>query len=131
MSVSPTTRKEAAALGLAHFYTGKACKYGHVAQRFVASGACMQCNKENARMFARVKQGGTVRVILEGLHAEDAAAIRDYAAGLQAARDVAAQANAPNIDAARRRLFPELASAPPDYVPPAFTHHPAVKPAKE
>lgn len=36
-------RKEALAQGLVRHYTGKPCKYRHVAERFVASGTCCVC----------------------------------------------------------------------------------------
>ena len=39
------TRKEARELGLAHYYTGKACKRGHVSERYT-TGGCIVCAKE-------------------------------------------------------------------------------------
>jgi hypothetical protein len=40
----PTTRKEALALGVPHYYTGKPCKHGHIALRLV-KGTCVECRK--------------------------------------------------------------------------------------
>jgi hypothetical protein len=36
-------RRAAADLGRARFYTGRPCKHGHISQRFVASGGCVEC----------------------------------------------------------------------------------------
>ena len=38
----PATRSEAKALGLAHYFTGKPCKQGHLALR-KTKGACVEC----------------------------------------------------------------------------------------
>lgn len=43
------TRKEAKAQGLKHYYTGKACKHGHVDIRHTASGDCAECGRFNAK----------------------------------------------------------------------------------
>ena len=50
-------RKDAQALGLKRYFTGKLCKYGHVAERFM-NGTCMACraahyaaNKEGVRAY--------------------------------------------------------------------------------
>jgi len=40
------TRKQAKELGLRRYYTGKPCKYGHIAQRQCASGRCTKCDSE-------------------------------------------------------------------------------------
>jgi len=37
------TRKEAKAKGLTHYFTGKPCKYGHIAKRFTSAGKCVDC----------------------------------------------------------------------------------------
>lgn len=36
-------RKEAEALGLTIYRTGRKCKYGHASWRFVSNGACLTC----------------------------------------------------------------------------------------
>lgn len=40
----PRTRKEALAIGVKRYFTGKPCPYGHVAERIVSSGACHECH---------------------------------------------------------------------------------------
>ena len=37
--------KEAKALGLKHYYTGKLCKRGHLSKRLVSTMSCMKCTK--------------------------------------------------------------------------------------
>ena len=37
------TRAEAKARGLRHYFTGKACRNGHVARRQLSNGTCIQC----------------------------------------------------------------------------------------
>lgn len=39
-------RKEAIERGLTHYFTGKKCKNGHIAQRIVKKHACTECIKE-------------------------------------------------------------------------------------
>ena len=39
------TRKEAAQKGLKTYFTGEACKHGHISYRYVKSGACSDCVK--------------------------------------------------------------------------------------
>jgi 5-methylcytosine-specific restriction endonuclease McrA len=43
------TRAEAKAGGERLFYTGKACRRGHFAQRYVAQGLCAECAKASAQ----------------------------------------------------------------------------------
>ena len=42
------SRDEARTLGLKRFFTGKPCKYGHVAERRVGNYACMKCDRAHA-----------------------------------------------------------------------------------
>lgn len=42
-------RKRADWLGLKHYYTGKPCSRGHIAERMTASGNCMVCLAEKAK----------------------------------------------------------------------------------
>lgn len=37
------TRMEAAKLGLNRFFTGKKCRNGHMAERYVMNGTCVEC----------------------------------------------------------------------------------------
>jgi hypothetical protein len=41
-------RREAKALGLDKYNTGKPCRNGHLADRYTSSGACLICHKETA-----------------------------------------------------------------------------------
>lgn len=117
------TRRAAHAAGLAKFYTGRPCIYGHDSPRFVSSGACVACIRGYSRNYARAKNGATVRLILEGLHPDDAAALRDMAAAMRATRD--AVAPVVSIDAVRAAtLGPDATDAPPGYVAPPFVAHP-------
>lgn len=43
------SRKDAASDGLRHYFTGKPCKNGHVAPRFVVSANCSECMAERNR----------------------------------------------------------------------------------
>jgi hypothetical protein len=36
-------RRAAAAAGQKRYYTGQACRQGHLAERFVSNGACIEC----------------------------------------------------------------------------------------
>jgi 5-methylcytosine-specific restriction endonuclease McrA len=47
--VGVVSRKVAREQGLTRYYTGKPCKWGHVAERFVSTGGCVVCGRENAR----------------------------------------------------------------------------------
>lgn len=37
------SRTAAYKAGLRHYFTGKPCKQGHLAQRYVTNGACLEC----------------------------------------------------------------------------------------
>lgn len=44
------TRQQAALRGLRRFWTGRKCKYDHLAERFVSNGQCVTCNALKARI---------------------------------------------------------------------------------
>jgi len=46
--VKIVTRMEAAKSGLNRFYTGKKCRNGHLSERYVLNGTCVQCAFESA-----------------------------------------------------------------------------------
>ncbi len=48
----PISRKEAKALGLGFYFTGKPCIRGHVDIRRVVNLTCEECNRENGRLRA-------------------------------------------------------------------------------
>lgn len=45
------SRAEAKIQGLKHYFTGKPCKRGHVAERRARNGMCAECNREQSRNF--------------------------------------------------------------------------------
>lgn len=46
----PSKRSEAIALGVTHYFTGKACRRGHEDVRRVVGSFCMTCSRENAAL---------------------------------------------------------------------------------
>jgi hypothetical protein len=47
-TVKKITRTEAATLGLNKYYTGIACRNGHVCERYTVNGACVDCNANHS-----------------------------------------------------------------------------------
>lgn len=43
------TRQESLARGLNRYYTGKACRNGHVSERYTLNSACIECVVDNTR----------------------------------------------------------------------------------
>jgi hypothetical protein len=39
------SRDDARTRGLKHYFTGVACKHGHISERFVSNGACALCSR--------------------------------------------------------------------------------------
>ena len=55
----PTSYEEARSLGLAMYFTGKPCKYGHLTSRYASSKECFFCRKEknqSSELKAKQKQ---------------------------------------------------------------------------
>lgn len=48
-STSVTSWEEAAARGESRFRTGRPCRAGHLAERYVSNRQCVACNAQNAR----------------------------------------------------------------------------------
>lgn len=111
MTYTPISRQAAFDQGLSHFYTGRPCKHGHDAQRIVASGACAQCVRGYSKAYARAKNGAFVTVTFTQLHPDDAAALRDTCAALQAARDATTSAKPFDAAAARAQIYGPNADA--------------------
>ena len=40
-------RKDAKSFGLKVYFTGKACKRGHISKRYVANAVCIECDKHH------------------------------------------------------------------------------------
>ena len=91
------SRKEAAAAGMTRFRTGKPCKRGHSAERYVASGACCACSDEKARGAVRAYRAAIAAGRASGrtycptrislvVNARDADLYKTVAATLEASR---------------------------------------------
>lgn len=59
------SRIDAAHAGLKHYYTGKPCKYGHVAKRYVSTCKCVECNKESFRNWYDSDRDRAIRLITD------------------------------------------------------------------
>jgi len=46
------SKLEASLLGLKHYFTGVPCRNGHVANRLISSGTCIECNKAKRARYA-------------------------------------------------------------------------------
>lgn len=81
-----TTRKKAIELGVLKYFTGKPCRYGHVANRYTASGICCRCGVERTRVtrerlrHAQAPHPNDVTVRLTNL--QDAQFVREIARAL-------------------------------------------------
>ncbi len=53
-SMAVISRAEAKALGLKRYFTGKPCKWGHVAERYIG-GVCLKCDSERTSNPAKKK----------------------------------------------------------------------------
>lgn len=54
--MEPITRKEALQQGFTKYFTGKPCKYGHIAERWTDKH-CVECHKgRRAEFFQRIKE---------------------------------------------------------------------------
>lgn len=82
MNFQIITREEAARQNLTHFFTGKACRYGHTAPRFVSTGGCTACNVARA---ARFRKDAPHRFSYD-LHPADVAAALAYCQALDIQR---------------------------------------------
>jgi hypothetical protein len=80
-----SSREQAKALGLKRYFTGKPCKYGHVADRYVCSSTCSECCCARNREVARK------------LRAADPQKVREYQQKYQRARRAA------NLEKVRER----------------------------
>lgn len=52
----PSSREEAAALGVRRYFSGEPCPHGHVAHRYTQNGYCVECQRvANRADRARIK----------------------------------------------------------------------------
>ncbi len=57
-----STRKDARDAKLTTYFTGKPCKRGHDAPRYVNSGNCVVCNKLSNQSYYKPLEPKTVRI---------------------------------------------------------------------
>ncbi|HEX7011262.1 MAG TPA: hypothetical protein VF161_00865 [Steroidobacteraceae bacterium] len=69
------SRREAKALGLPRYYTGRPCLRGHIAERFAGNKTCVECDRQSP---SRAKYREKRRTIVQELRAE-ITKWRDYA----------------------------------------------------
>ena len=80
-----TTKRDAVMVGMKYYTTGKPCKHGHKAARFVSNDMCVACmdlKTERARKKFRNKnrmkdRAGKIRVV-SWIHPDDKQAIEDF-----------------------------------------------------
>ncbi len=51
----PSTRAQAKALGLHHYFTGKPCKHGHISARY-AEGGCVECQRQYQKDYLLIPE---------------------------------------------------------------------------
>jgi hypothetical protein len=59
------SRDEAQNNGLVRFYTGVPCKRGHLSERFVSNGACVECVNRIAKVKGPTQEWFQPQIILE------------------------------------------------------------------
>lgn len=82
------TRGEASQLGQSKYYTGSNCKYGHISQRYTASGSCISCISARSKGFKRNRDAAKDGLVPLGgmVHPDDKQAVEDFAALLVSQR---------------------------------------------
>lgn len=50
------SRKDAREQGLKRYYTGKPCKHGHIVERHVCDGKCLECGRSSSSIYARTNK---------------------------------------------------------------------------
>lgn len=70
--MDPISRAQAAGIGATHFFTGRLCKNGHVAPRYVSTGNCTACQGLYSKKFRG--DGASLSGFLpaQRMHPEDA-----------------------------------------------------------
>lgn len=75
------SRHEAAVMGRVFYYTGRACKHGHYAQRYVSTDGCLECLNRRRRVIRNGRRVLQIEVVIP-----DDAAELDYLAYNSAAQ---------------------------------------------
>ncbi len=78
-------KEQARELKLKKYFTGIACKYGHLTFRYTNTGACVRCISSYYKRYHYKKVKKVVVRFL--VHPEDAVIIRAFAIELMTARD--------------------------------------------
>lgn len=81
------------------YFTGKPCKHGHVAERFVSCGICVECNAEKAAA-RRKSHPEETRAAVIAAHTK-----YDYSVGHAVANKRWRNANPEKMRAARQRSY--------------------------
>jgi len=116
MNYEIITRRDALNKGYKRFYTGRVCTHGHISQRFVSTGNCVQCGAERSKQFAgeanRMQRAVMMGHFVYPLHPDDHAAAMAYCQALDLGRGrVPTVTTAPaapppvDIEAIRTRAF--------------------------
>lgn len=61
LSLLPSNRETALALGSTHFFTGKPCSRGHISKRNTKSHTCMECARISADKYQHTDKAQTTR----------------------------------------------------------------------
>jgi len=84
------TRREAAEAGEVRYYTGRPCAKNHVAERYTASGNCVQCASERSGVYATMLKAarfnGDLVEFKAEIHKDDREAVQSLIDALAAAR---------------------------------------------
>lgn len=80
------SRADAFANGQRRYFTGVECKRGHLAQRFVSTGACVECQARHSIDSYKAKNTAQGKFVYPLRDARDHAAAWAYCQALDAAR---------------------------------------------
>jgi hypothetical protein len=59
------SRDEAKALDLKRYFTGKPCRHGHIAERNVRSGRCLECFREYQQEYQHARRAANLEKVRE------------------------------------------------------------------
>lgn len=109
------TRKNAAEQGLTRYSTGRPCLRGHICERFVSTGVCVQCaagyNKRYNQSYLTVQawhRRAGLNVVEVEVHNDDLPLVKALVDTLAKDRLRAHQKANVDTDAIRREIFSAL-----------------------
>lgn len=118
------TRAQAHTLGFKKFFTGATCKHGHVADRWVTTGACVVCVRNANKKYARAYAGAWFEFAVKVPNRGIAEKVKLYAVALTAEWEAAHPAGpvAPLAFVGGALTLAEIAtrSRVPGTMPPAW-----------